>query len=214
MGYEPNGYRVWCVEKEIFVTARDVVVDETNMVKSRAVVEDEMHLNNEDGESIQSNIDNEDVLNNNGKSDQADKQPSDMVEFENADPEMSGEKFYEKEDLESQINIRKSDRIKNKPKVSYQDLINNCVMHTQSLIYSIPNKFVEVKYSKDRTHWEKAIKEELDSHSLNKTWSIVQKPKNKNVVDCKWVFTIKQNEFGEPIKYKARLVARGFTQEY
>jgi len=42
----------------------------------------------------------------------------------------------------------------------------------------------------------------------------VQRPDNKNIVDCKWVFSIKQGEFGNLVKYKARLVARGFTQEY
>lgn len=39
-------------------------------------------------------------------------------------------------------------------------------------------------------------------------------PKDKNIVDCKWVFSIKQDENGNLLKYKARLVARGFTQEY
>jgi len=29
-----------------------------------------------------------------------------------------------------------------------------------------------------------------------------------------WVFRIKQDEFGNLVKYKARLVARGLTQEY
>lgn len=35
-----------------------------------------------------------------------------------------------------------------------------------------------------------------------------------NVVSSKWVFKIKKNERGEVKRYKARLVARGFTQEY
>lgn len=30
----------------------------------------------------------------------------------------------------------------------------------------------------------------------------------------KWVFTIKNDEFGYPLRYKARLVARGFSQQY
>jgi hypothetical protein len=34
------------------------------------------------------------------------------------------------------------------------------------------------------------------------------------LVDSKWVFKTKLNERGEVIKYKARIVARGFTQEY
>ena len=42
----------------------------------------------------------------------------------------------------------------------------------------------------------------------------MSKPVNKNIVDCKWVFAIKNDDFGNPIKYKARLVARGFCQEY
>lgn len=39
-------------------------------------------------------------------------------------------------------------------------------------------------------------------------------PSDRNIVDCKWVFTIKHDELGRPTRYKARLVARGFTQEY
>jgi len=30
----------------------------------------------------------------------------------------------------------------------------------------------------------------------NNTWSFVHKPENKNVVDCRWVFSIKHDEFG------------------
>lgn len=43
---------------------------------------------------------------------------------------------------------------------------------------------------------------------------LVVKPENKNIVDCKWIFTINIVEFGNPLRYKARLVARGFSQEY
>ena len=34
VGYEPNGYKVWDVEKEGFVVVRDVIVDETNYLKT------------------------------------------------------------------------------------------------------------------------------------------------------------------------------------
>ena len=43
---------------------------------------------------------------------------------------------------------------------------------------------------------------------------MVPKLKDKDIVDCKWIFTIKNYEFGNPLKYKARPVARGFSQEY
>lgn len=38
-------------------------------------------------------------------------------------------------------------------------------------------------------------------------------PQDKNIVSCKWVFKIKRNPDGSIDKYKARLVARGFTQQ-
>lgn len=39
-------------------------------------------------------------------------------------------------------------------------------------------------------------------------------PKRKHLVDSKWIFTIKYRFDGQVERYKARLVARGFTQTY
>ena len=41
------------------------------------------------------------------------------------------------------------------------------------------------------------------------TWILVSLPKNRNVIKCKWVFAVKANGH-----YKARVVAKGFTQEH
>ncbi|KAG7545539.1 Reverse transcriptase RNA-dependent DNA polymerase [Arabidopsis suecica] len=61
--------------------------------------------------------------------------------------------------------------------------------------------------------WTAAMDVELDSMEVNKTWSVVSLPPGKNVVGCKWVFTIKYNADGTIERYKARLVAKGFTQQ-
>ena len=39
-------------------------------------------------------------------------------------------------------------------------------------------------------------------------------PKGKTIVGCKWVFTIKHKSNGTVERYKAHLVAKGFTQTY
>ena len=62
--------------------------------------------------------------------------------------------------------------------------------------------------------WEKAIREEYDSIIKNRTWTLVPRPANRNIVSCKWVFKHKLDENGRIIRWKARLVARGFTQVY
>lgn len=61
---------------------------------------------------------------------------------------------------------------------------------------------------------ERAMKYKINSLKLNNTWTLVKRPENKNIVDCKWVLTIKNDEFENPVKYIARVVAEGFSQEY
>lgn len=54
-------------------------------------------------------------------------------------------------------------------------------MNADTCVSATPNSFEEIKTRSDRSHWENAIKEELDSHFHNNTWSLVQRPENKNV---------------------------------
>lgn len=68
----------------------------------------------------------------------------------------------------------------------------------------------------DKDKWQEAIDAELDALKKNGTWTLVkpdQSLNNFNVVDSKWIFKIKKEPGGKE-RYKARLVARGFTQKY
>ena len=64
----------------------------------------------------------------------------------------------------------------------------------------------------DWPEWKKAIDVELQNLQSAGTWDIIERPSNVNVVDSKWVFRLKKDAEGRVIKWKARLVARGFTQ--
>lgn len=60
--------------------------------------------------------------------------------------------------------------------------------------------------------WKDAMLQEIIGLSENGTWKEVIPPKNVNLVSTKWVYTIKLNTDGSIERFKARLVARGFSQ--
>ena len=62
--------------------------------------------------------------------------------------------------------------------------------------------------------WRLVVQEEMNALLKNRTWDIIDLPKEKKTMGCKWVFTIKCNPDGSIERYKARLVAKGFTQTY
>jgi hypothetical protein len=67
------------------------------------------------------------------------------------------------------------------------------------------NCFEEAK--KDE-FWNKAMDEELDQIEKNDTLELVLRPKNKNVIDTKWVFRNKLNEDGYVTRNKSILVCK------
>ena len=48
----------------------------------------------------------------------------------------------------------------------------------------------------------------------NETWQLVERPKNHKVIEVKWVFKTKLNPDGLICKHKARLVVKGYAQQY
>jgi hypothetical protein len=58
------------------------------------------------------------------------------------------------------------------------------------------------------------MREELEALRKNQTWELTSLPEGKKAVGCKWVFTVKQSPEGKIDRYKARLVARGYSQTY
>ncbi|XP_038904288.1 uncharacterized mitochondrial protein AtMg00820-like [Benincasa hispida] len=56
--------------------------------------------------------------------------------------------------------------------------------------------------------------EEYEALIRNNTWSLTPLPQDRKVIGSKWVFKLKQTPSGEIARYKARLVAQGFNQDY
>ncbi|RDX67605.1 hypothetical protein CR513_53499, partial [Mucuna pruriens] len=63
-------------------------------------------------------------------------------------------------------------------------------------------------------NWVQVMKEEMEVLEKNLTWEIVDRPKDKRPVGCRWIYTMKCKSDGTLERYKVRLVAKGYTQTY
>jgi hypothetical protein len=54
--------------------------------------------------------------------------------------------------------------------------------------------------------------EELENFERNQVWTLVEPPRDVDVIGTKWVFKNKQGEYGEIVRNKARHIAQGFSQ--
>ena len=61
--------------------------------------------------------------------------------------------------------------------------------------------------------WKDAMIEEYQSIIKNDVWDVVSRPKEKSIVSSKWIYKTKHSTDGSIEKYKARFVARRFSQK-
>src|SRR6267142_1765107 len=64
----------------------------------------------------------------------------------------------------------------------------------------------------DAADWDAACEDEICTFQQMGVYEIVPRPKGCKVIGSKWVFWIKCGPDGSVQKYKARVVAQGFTQ--
>ena len=62
--------------------------------------------------------------------------------------------------------------------------------------------------------WTQVMNEELEALQKNSTCDVIHKPIGKKTVGCRWVFTVKLKANKSIDRYKARLVAKRYTQHY
>lgn len=54
---------------------------------------------------------------------------------------------------------------------------------------------------------------ELSVMKTNNTWDVIPLPNDKNLVGCRWIYKIKYGSDEKIERYKARLMAKGFSQK-
>ena len=85
-----------------------------------------------------------------------------------------------------------------------------------SFALSIYSESISKNYQKiiQIPHWKAAMDDEMEVLQSRGTWELVTCSVGASIVTCRWVFTVKYKPDGSVDRYKARLVARGFSQTY
>ncbi|CAA9998927.1 unnamed protein product, partial [Nesidiocoris tenuis] len=123
---------------------------------------------------------------------------------DNSDVSSSDEE-EDRQNEKSPIKVSKSGRVLKKPsRLDEFELYSAYCMLSSTT--QEPKTFEEARQNDE---WKAAIKNELDSHKELGTWTPAKLPENKEAIDTKWVFKIKEDG-----TKKARLVARGFQIPY
>ena len=96
--------------------------------------------------------------------------------------------------------------------MSYNSLSTKCRAFTTNLDRIQLPKNIQEAF--EIPEWKETVMEEIRALEKNETWEVMNLPRGKKPVGCKWIFTVKYKVDGTVERYKARLVAKGFTQTY
>ena len=75
-----------------------------------------------------------------------------------------------------------------------------------------PRTYKEAEHSPHWPEWKKAFEDEMSSFHENDVWQVVPRPEGRKIVSGKWVCKVKGNAQGELEKFKAKYVAKGYSQ--
>lgn len=188
LGYAPTGYRLWSLEKQKLIVARDVEFDENSFYFKKQLIE--INQNNEKFNEDQLEIKDREVV---------------ITDHRDLETENNNDNDTELDMGETKRSVRVPSK--------YNDYELYMAFDACSFVESVPNCFNDLENRVDRKNWLDAVDRELKSIEKNNTWKKVSKPNNTRILDTKWVFSYKGLEDKDEDKYKARLVVRGFAQE-
>lgn len=199
VGYDPERKGWRCMDPHTLkvVTSRDVVFDEISSYYVQPILTqlaDPSNIENEDNEDVQDRT----------------NPPHDGFASESETTHDDGTQESDQLPRRSERRRRRNEKYKDYTIGADYDKITECFF-AGPFDDLEPSSYEDAKGS---PNWEAAMKEEMSALHKNETWDLVPKPKGVKPISCKWVYKVKRKSDGSVDRYKARLVARGFSQKY
>ena len=195
-----KGYKLYQLEDQKIFYSKDVIFDESAIMKPSSKKQEDT--------AFQPPMMDPTV---NVESSNSSSMPSDEVEQTSPTnvlpPIETGQQDY------SIARDRPRREIKPPLRYAHADYVAYAMTVVEEVDNSDPSSFEEAIKSDSADKWLSAMQEEMESLQKNCTWDLVELPKNKKPIRCKWIYKHKEGipNVEEP-RYKARLVAKGFSQ--
>ena len=123
---------------------------------------------------------------------------------------LGGDAVEEDED-QADVEPRHSDREKRGvPPLRYIEMYLAAAAEEE--VKQSPQSVQEALGSPQKEKWQEAMDSEMKSLRENGVYELVDKPAGKKIVKSKWVLRVKTNAKGGIEKFKARVVAKGYSQ--
>jgi transposase InsO family protein len=202
-----KGYRIWSPSENRVILSKSVIFDESSMfnpmVKSITVAE-----NGAVDEQVEVQV-------TQGES-EAQKLVSDQLpQPETNLPESTPPENQTFEGFQHSIAFDRPRRVGVGPpkRYGFDDMVGYALQVAEEVEFHEPSTYKEAISGTESAQWLAAMGDEMESLHKNQTWELVRLPTERKIITCKWVFKKKEGiSPTEGIKYKARVVARGFHQ--
>lgn len=222
-------YRLWDTEKKKFIVGRHVTFNEASVLKRIKLVEVQDSEAASDQTMCKNGEVNKEAENDKANDGSSEFHDTDMDGAGNNNAAIHGVTRSDIGDIEDNVNsatencignsngnIRRGQRDR-KPVDRYMASFVETGHFALSAVQYVENDPVTIEEAQERDdwpQWQEAIQSEYTSLIKNKTWSVCDLPVDRKAITNKWVFKLKRKADGRVDKYKARLVARGFTQKF
>lgn len=208
-----KGYRVYDPVKNQVTTSRDVVVME-GAASGGASAASEATWCVEEEFPVPEGSDRSEGDESNHERSKSESETS------TSDSELSQQTFYEADETyfpetpspsSSTVRTLEPDPEENKPK----RVRRQPDRFTPGLLATADSELTvsEALNGPEGLQWRKAMDDELESFRENEVFELVDAPKGATIVQCRWVLK-KKFISGSEVQYRARLVAKGFTQKH
>lgn len=194
VGYPENvkGYRIYNARTKNIITSRDVVIMENDIDTRVAIpVQEQSKFEKDIAES-------NDLCSTSSCLDDTD------------DTYVLSE-YEECEDINTVLENRSPKPVRERKKPDRYGYSNLCI--SEEIIDDASGLSLdEALKGPEREQWMSAVSEEIQCFEDNNAWELVDIPVSGTIVKCKWVLK-KKLDSEDNIRYRARLVAKGFMQK-